>query len=774
VASARDHGRVPQPPDPRAHFGFAPGRAGRLADWEALCGYFFALGAATPWARVWTIGHSTEGRPLLAVALAAPELLDRLEVLAAARRAEARGEPPPEPVPDIAVVVQLCGTHAAEATAPQASPETAHLVLTSPPLRRTLGSVVFVLVPAVDPDGLDRMCAWVRGEGAQAGPGMPPPGAHRRYAGHDINRDWIMQTQPEVRAVAEGIFHRLLPQVCLDMHEMWSTGPRLFLPPYAPPADPTVDPAVLERAGHLGRAIAERLRTRGLRGVATEVLFDAFSPARGYPHHHGCVRILCEAATAGLAAEVDLPAARLRPVAGLDPRVPSPAQPDPWPGGRWTAEDVVRYQQAVTAACLELVGAEAREWVAWQREVFARARDPSARPGVYVLPAGQPDPAAADELIGVLRRGGLEVHAGPGGAVVPRAQPFGTWADALLEPVPYPGATGRRGRRPTPYDVTAHYLPALMGVHCLRAAGPEGEETREGPAGPVRADPSPAVWSARDTASYRLVFTALAQGRPVWRVPAGAAEDVPPGGAFGVGEPPAAWRAVAERLAPPRVAVYGSWKASSDEGWLRYVLDRFGLPYTVLRDADIQAGVTGYTHLILPSLRGRDLMHGLPPDRYPARYAGGLGERGRAELRAFVRAGGCLLAVEWAAAWVHAAFALPLADRTLEPRSPIAVAGAALAVRPGTGPLTFGVPERTWVLYRDGPAFVAPPEATAARFSGEPPAAGLARGLHALAGCAAVVDLPWGRGRCRLYAFSPYFRAQSWAAFRWLFNGLLT
>ena len=84
-----------------------------------------------------------------------------------------------------------------------------------------------------------------------------------------------------------------------------------------------------------------------------------------------------------------------------------------------------------------------------------------------------------------------------------------------------------------------------------------------------------------------------------------------------------------------------------------------------------------------------------------------------------------------------------------------------------------GAPDRTWVMYRGGPAFISPPDACAATFTGEPPAAGMADGTHGLAGTAAVAEVPVKAGRCRLYAFSPYFRAQSWAAMRWLFNGLL-
>ena len=774
-------------PAPAAYFGFLPGRDGQLANWASICAYMRALAAASPHVRLLYLGGSGEGRPLIALAIASPHLLQQLDAiatdqqaLAVAPRGKRRGKAARQASPAVAIVVQTCGVHAAEAAAPQAAAELAAELAsrTDATACRIRERLIFLLVPAVDPDGLDRMHAWTEWGRGRVLPGSTPPGLYRAYAGHDINRDWIMQTQPEIRAVVEGIHARFLPHVVLDMHEMWTHGPRLFVPPYAAPADPAVNPTVIARAGALGAEVAARLTAAGLPGVATGTVFDAFSPARGYVHYHGGVRILCEAAGAGLAAALTIAAAALRPMGGFDPRLASPRQPLPWSGGSWSSADVIHYQHAATWAALETVARDAEDWRAWQREVLAAATDTARRPGGYVLPAEQADPTAAGELLRALRAGGLRTQIGPGGAtVLPRAQPFGAWADALLCPQAYPSA---RGSPATPYDVTAHLLPALMGVQCTFVDGEPASATP--PA--VTAPPNPRfrgkglrLWPANDSASYRQAFATLAAGQRVWQIdPAPEPEALTGGGGFVAGteaDIPEAWRAAARPLTAPCVAVYAAWKSDSDEGWLRYLLDRFKQPFALVRDSDIQRGeLGGCTHLILPSLRGRDLMHGLPADRYPPAYAGGLGERGRRQIRDFTARGGRLLAVEWSAAWAQAALDLPVEDRTVQPNTAVFVPGAILPVAAQPGPWGFGFGPRSHVMYRGGPAFVCPPAQMAATFTAAPAAAGLAQGIAVLAGTAAVADIPYHGGRCVLYGFSPYFRGQTWGAFRWLFNAL--
>ena len=711
-------------PPPEGFFGFTPG-LGRLADWQSLTAYFDRLAAESDRLQVLHIGASSEGRPLIAVAVSTPQRLATL------------GDPPGN-APAWATVVRLAGIHAAESTAPQAS---AHLLFQlaaspDPEVLRLLERLLLIVVPAVDPDGLDRMVSWT----ANGGAGLPPGGC-RRWADHDLNRDWLMQTQPEVRAVAAHVLGRFAPQVVLDMHEMWADGARMFLPPYAPPPDAHVAPAVLRRAGRLGQAIAARLTARGLAGVATGALFDAYSPARGYPFYHGAVRILCETATVAASGE---PALRAR--AGFDPRQVSAAQPVPWPGGSWTHRDIQRYQGAATMECLRLVAATAPHWSRWQAGVLAAAADPERRPGGWHLAAEQHDRRAMRELVTALRCGGIAASTENDGWRVTRAQPHGPWADALLTPTPYPRAEAG------PYDVTCHLLPALAGA-----------DTPSGIAG-QRAYPWPA-----DVPGYARALRRLAAGLAVWALSPGT-RGAPPAGGFVASPSDDAQRA----LRAPQVAIYAGWTTGGDDaGWLRYLCARFSVPYRDLRDHELHGGGVppGITHVVLPAVRGRELVHGSQDSDWPRAFRSGIGAAGAEALRAFVAGGGHLVAMEDAAAWAEVTLGLPLRASPAASRQEVSP-GSLVAVHAAAPTLGLAAGHPTWAMYR-GRTVLHADQYRLASFSLSPAPIGWTRGLERLADTAAVVEVPWRRGRCTLFAFTPYFRAQSWATLPFFFNALV-
>src|SRR5207248_279691 len=88
----------------------------------------------------------------------------------------------------------------------------------------------------------------------------------------------------------------------------------------------------------------------------------------------------------------------------------------------------------------------------------------------------------------------------------------------------------------------------------------------------------------------------------------------------------------------PRLALYKSWVANSDEGWTRWLLEQYGFPYKSISDAEVRAGSlnTEYDVIVLPSAPGWQLIAGNSADVVPAEYAGGLGVAGAAALKAFV------------------------------------------------------------------------------------------------------------------------------------------
>src|SRR5207245_11704776 len=109
--------------------------------------------------------------------------------------------------------------------------------------------------------------------------------------------------------------------------------------------------------------MAARLSGMGKTGIPIIAISDAWTPARGYEHHPGGVRILSEAAGANLATPVAVPFDHLTPRSRrFNPLERSWNFTNPWPGGRWSLRDIVTYQ---TDAAYALLGNAARYRARW-------------------------------------------------------------------------------------------------------------------------------------------------------------------------------------------------------------------------------------------------------------------------------------------------------------------------------------------------------------------------------------------------------------------------
>ena len=231
-------------------------------------------------------------------------------------------------------------------------------------------------------------------------------------------------------------------------------------------------------AGHARGGAAHRARAS--RASWSTRIYDAWTPARAYPHTHGGVRILSETASARLATPIEVPLRGPRARASATTRkVASWNFPAPWPGGTWRLRDIVDYQLAATRAILDARRAQPRVLAAHvpRREPAGapRARSPTRS----CCPPGQRRPAGrgrAPARAAHGRRGGapraravrgrrpqLRRRAPtscPMAAAVQRVRQDAARAPALSRhPRQCPGGPPQR-----PYDVTAHTLPLLLGV----------------------------------------------------------------------------------------------------------------------------------------------------------------------------------------------------------------------------------------------------------------------------------------------------------------------
>jgi hypothetical protein len=352
------------------------------------------------------------------------------------------------------------------------------------------------------------------------------------------------------------------------------------------------------------------------------------------------------------------------------------------------------------------------------------------QPYAFVIPARQRDYPTMLKMLDVLMTGGVEVQqakadftAGgrlyPAGSFVVRmAQPYKTYAWALLERQKYPDMRQFPGGPPVPpYDNAAWTLPLQMGVLCDQIdeafeAKLEKLDKVPYPKVPDQGKGAYFVLDARVNASYAMVFALLKDQAEVWRTKTKATVkgiDLQ-AGAFIVKNSASvkkALPALAHKFdlavldvddvggldkAPvkyPRIGLFQSWRGNMDEGWTRYVFDDMGIPYKTLHNDDIKGTKdkkpdlrADYDVIIFadenantikgtrPGAAGtgggpggtpgaESFMFRMFQQNVPPEYEGGIGQEGVDALKAFVEKGGIMVALNRASEFAINEFSAP-------------------------------------------------------------------------------------------------------------------
>ncbi len=228
----------------------------------------------------------------------------------------------------------------------------------------------------------------------------------------------------------------------------------------------------------------------------------------------------------------------------------------------------------------------------------------------------------------------------------------------------------------------------------------------------------------------------------------------------------------------PRIALYKNYNASMDEGWTRWILDKWRIPYISLVDSVLRGGNLHqrFDAIIIPDQSPRQIVEGLGAN-YPAPYRGGMGEQGRQALVDFVNQGGTLVTFNSASQF---AFDLPV-------RNVVDGLDVGEFFAPGTlfrleldkdHPLTDNVPNGTAGWFQRSPAWDLEPGSgltAVARYPNNPEdvlLSGWVLGEQRIAGKAAMVEANVGQGRVVLFGIRPQYRAQSIATYPLFFNAL--
>jgi len=743
-----------QVPTPAEHFGFEIGTDRKLADWKQLTSFYEQLAKTSPRVKVDTIGRTTMNAPFVMLTVTSPENQARLRELhdiqlrlSDPRRVNSEAELQRLLDAGRTVVLITHGIHATEVGSSQAAARLLHRLATSndPKIREILDNVILLNIPSLNPDGLEWVVDWYRKTVGTKHEGTQQPWLYHFYTGHDNNRDWYAFTQKETQATILGAHNAWHPQIVHDIHQMGNSGARIFFPPYIDPVEPNVDPALVAGVNQLGAWMAAELTASGKAGAVINGIYDAWTPARAYQHYHGGVRILSETASANLASPIEQSKDRIRGGREYDASQRSWKFPLLWEGGRWGLPEIVDYQESGALALLSNAARNRRYWLENFYRINKRAVDGWAQwPDAWVIPADQPNKSGLAYVLRILTMGDVEVHRATapftangrtfaaGSYVIPMKQPYASFAQTMLEVQKYPDLREYPGGPPKrPYDVTAHTLPLLMNVDAVAIES----------------------WSgAQPTLSEKIPLQSFAFELP--------------GDLKGRGA--------------PRIGYYKGWAESMESGWTRWTLDQHGLAYDTIKDTRMRAGNLrrNYDVILIQSHNPNALRNGNSAERYPAEYAGGLGDAGTAALKTFVEEGGRLVVIENATQFAIDLFNLGVKNAVDGlPNTDFYVPGSILKVDLDSAhPLAVGMKSSTPVWFSNASRAFDVSDSNVrvvARYgTGNPALSGWILGPDKLAGKPALIEAPVGRGSVVLFGFQPDYRSQTVATWPLLFNAL--
>ena len=773
-------------PAPEEMLGFRPGDDRKLASWSQVIEYFHKLDAASERVKFEELGKSTMRAPFVMATISAPENLARLDEFkkiqdqladprklganpeGKAKRLIARGR---------TIVLITCGIHSDEVGSYLSSMLIAHRLASSndPLVQKILRETIVLLVPSLNPDGVDIIKNWYDKTLGTPYEGTEPPELYNKYTGHDDNRDWYAFTQSETQIAVDKIHNVWHPQIVHDIHQQGANGARLFLPPYMDPVEPNVPKQIVEGYTELGNAIASEMRAKGFKGITTGTTYDAWSPSRAYSHYHGGVRILSETASCRIATPITIKFEDLRGAVGYDAKKETDKFSPLWQGGEWNLRDITNYMTTAAFALLNNVAENRERWLRRFYEIGKEAVRPRKKGDLWgfriKITRNTPNLVhimqeagleigylAGEESITVTTLSDKEVTYPTNTLVIPLSQPYGAFAKALLDKQNYPDLRDADKQPIAPYDVTAHTLSLLMGVDVE----------------PINA-PFNGRFLKRVSLSESISDCLLTDCKE-----------------FGI---------------------YKSSVPSMDEGWMRLALNATCLDYEYenINDKDIQASSfeqkylpvfklfkkAKFNYIILPDQSPRTIFEGHRKGTMPEEYTGGLGAEGVKALRTFVEEGGTLVCLNRASNFAIEQFKLPVRD-VMEglKRTEFYAPGSILRIELDTShPIARGMAKESIAWVENSPVFevverqdaggapalpVGMPAITEMRVhviarypsDRDPLLSGWLLGGERMRGKAALVEVSFGKGRIILFGFRPQYRGQSLATYPLLFNSL--
>ena len=380
--------KIPTPKDIIGH---------EVGEWhvthDKLAAYMKALANSSDRISIENRGKTYEGRPLLLLTITSPNNHSRIDEIRE-RHIAATDDSDVDVSNDPIIVYQGFSIHGNEPSGSNASLAAAYYLAASlsPDTESLLKNTVILFDPSLNPDGLQRFAYWAntnKSKNINPDPNdreyfeVWPKGRTNHYW-FDMNRDWLPVQLPESRARIAS-FHKWLPNILTDHHEMGSNSTFFFQPGIPSRTHPLTPQLNQDLTREIGNYHAKALDKIGSQYYSEES-FDDFYYGKGstFPDINGGIGILFEQGSSrGHAQETS--------------------------NGLLTFPFTIRNQYTAAMSTLEAAKEMRVKILKYQQDFYRKARNESSKAKAIVF-GDHKDAAKSYHLAEVLNRHQITLH----------------------------------------------------------------------------------------------------------------------------------------------------------------------------------------------------------------------------------------------------------------------------------------------------------------------------------------------------------------------------
>src|SRR6185503_2064568 len=402
-------------PTPAAVLGDIAGSPTKLPYSTEVYQYMRMLAKATPRVKVFSIGHTEEGREMIAVAVGSEELMAKLDQnkamlakLGDPRTIGMNDEVAAKLASEATPVYYITGTiHSTESGAPTALMELAYRLAVdeSPYVKNIRDHLITLITPIVEVDGRDRevdLFNWHMKHPTEVAPDLIYWG---HYVRHDNNRDAMGMTLDLTNNVLN-TYTDWHAQVLHDLHE---SEPFLYDNTIGDgPYNAWLDPLLTNEWQMIGWNNVQEMTRYGMPGVYAHGDFDTWSP--GYlmfiaATHNGISRLYETFGNGGTAETMD----RTIPLSETE-RTWYKQNP-PLAHVKWSLRNNNNYEETGLLVSLEYFANNRRLFLQnfYEKSKRSIAKARTEGPAAYILPSNDPRLGSQADLLHVLQKQRVEI-----------------------------------------------------------------------------------------------------------------------------------------------------------------------------------------------------------------------------------------------------------------------------------------------------------------------------------------------------------------------------